>query len=53
MATLLAEHQLGTERALHDDERQDSESETDGFARQLVSRMREFFELRAPAGGGD
>jgi small-conductance mechanosensitive channel/CRP-like cAMP-binding protein len=53
LATLLAERQLGTELALHDEEGRDSEAETDGFARQLVSRMREFFELRPPQQRGD
>jgi hypothetical protein len=52
LATLLAERKLGTELALHDDEGRDTEAETEGFAHQLVSRMREFFELRQPPPGG-
>ncbi len=53
LATLLAERQLGTELALHDDENRNPETESANFAQQLVSRMREFFELRPAEPGGD
>lgn len=46
LANLLAERQLGTELALHDSEHRQDPQEVEGFARQLVVRMREFLDLR-------
>jgi CRP-like cAMP-binding protein len=46
LATLLAERQLGTELALHEQREEQETGTTEGFARQLVARMREFLDLR-------
>ena len=48
LATLLAERQLGNELALHDGEGRDPVAESESFAHQLVTRMREFFDLHPP-----
>ena len=46
LARLLAERQLGMEIALHDSEVAMKQESVEGFAKQLVSRMREFLDLR-------
>lgn len=46
LANLLAERQLGTELALHHEAGDEGRDPVDGFARQLVARMREFLDLR-------
>lgn len=46
LAMLLAERQLGTELALHEREDGDQAPTVEGFARQLVTRMRAFLDLR-------
>ncbi len=46
LARLLAERQLGTELALHQSEEDHQHEQVEGFASQLVSRMREFLEIR-------